>query len=259
LLSPPIPQLLKLVQSIEAEEESERKRRMSEEEKMGEDAAQRLVLEMKDEMAAAEMQDEEARIEAVRREDEERRERRDSHIARMTDLGSRQKKIVSDYNRARENARNEEKGEKVARKIMGMELKVLHNEWKELRGEWRKAKFYPVRTAGGVCLDVNLRNVDTYECVVDSLTNVLSFKAIASDPEVPPYLADVAGDVKWKEVAFRCELAFVGSNVMWGDMEVKAERLEGKMRVKVERAKGGKSWVKGTEIYASYKGRGWFS
>lgn len=68
------PQILKLVQKIECEEEAERKKRMTEESKMGEEAAQRLVLEMKGELKAKEVEEEEARDHAMRIEKKKRQE-----------------------------------------------------------------------------------------------------------------------------------------------------------------------------------------
>lgn len=59
------------------------------------------------------------------------------------------------------------------------------------------------------------------------MQNVLCVTAVASEPDVPPYLYDVVGDVKWKEIKFRCDLSFYGTNVMWLDMDVKMEVSEG--------------------------------
>ncbi|GMH55972.1 hypothetical protein TrRE_jg2202, partial [Triparma retinervis] len=53
--------ILKLVQQIEREEEADRKKRMKEEEKEGEEAAQRLVMEIEGEELARKIVDEEAR------------------------------------------------------------------------------------------------------------------------------------------------------------------------------------------------------
>eukprot|EP00520_Triparma_pacifica_P007224 CAMPEP_0118647054 /NCGR_PEP_ID=MMETSP0785-20121206/8400_1 /TAXON_ID=91992 /ORGANISM="Bolidomonas pacifica, Strain CCMP 1866" /LENGTH=251 /DNA_ID=CAMNT_0006539119 /DNA_START=24 /DNA_END=779 /DNA_ORIENTATION=- len=233
--------ILKLVQKIECEEEAERKKRMTEESKMGEEAAQRLVLEMKGELKAKEVEEEEARDHAMRIEKKKRQEEKDSRIARMADFHAKQKQVNEQCQRQIENARNAAKGGKLAKKLMAEELKVVHAEWKELRKEWKKAKFVPVRIPGGVRLDIKMNDILTSDFSVDRMQNVLCVTAVASEPDVPPYLYDVVGDVKWKEIKFRCDLSFYGTNVMWLDMDVKMERTDDGMSVFVtnEGAKGG--------------------
>ena len=88
-----------MVQQIEREEEEARARQKDQEEKMGQEAAERLVIEMGDEIRAMQLQRQEQDEHALWVAEKKSLESRDSDVARIVDYDAKEEVWLEEYKR----------------------------------------------------------------------------------------------------------------------------------------------------------------
>ena len=88
-----------MVQQIEREETEARERQKEEEEKMGLEAAERLVVEMSDEIRAMQLQRQEQDDHALWVAEGKIREEKDRDVARIADYDAKEQIWLEDYKR----------------------------------------------------------------------------------------------------------------------------------------------------------------
>ena len=172
--TPFVPQILKIVQKLEREESMARERQKEEEEKSGREAAERLVIEMNDQVHAMVMQKKEQDEHALYVAEKKSTEERDRDIARMADYDAKEELWLEEYERENANWTAEVKGDKALAKLQRSELMALKEDHKALTRAYKKAKFFPVKAQGGLKLELKLPNMFTTSLSVDHNKQVLN-------------------------------------------------------------------------------------
>ncbi len=237
-----------------------RERQKKEEIEAGDEAAERLHLEIMSEAKAEVLQEEEKKEYAQFVAEQKHIQEKDHNLARKVHYLEKEDEWLRDYNRENANYNAEVKGDRALKKIQARELKSIHSDYKTLRTQYKKAKFHPIRTPVGVKLGLKLDNILTTSLSVDQRMQELIVEVEAEVPEIPVTLMDYVGDLNFKPIRFLAHLNFGVDCMEWDKLRVshKYDKENSYLSILIESVDGDNAWVRKTDIYAAYKNRSWF-